>query len=61
LNTAGNAITFEDNLQASAGSLAFDNDELTLSYTNASGVTIEFGEKSVFYGKASEAIASQES
>jgi len=57
LNTAGNAITFEDNLQASAGSLAFDNDELTLSYTNASGVTIEFGEKSVFYGKASEAIA----
>lgn len=57
LNTAGNAITFETDLGVADGSLAYDNDENTLTYTNASGISIELGEKSVFYGKADEAIS----
>ena len=57
LNTAGNAITFEDEGGAAAGSLAYDVDESTVAYTNADGVSIELGEKNVFYGKADEAIS----
>ena len=57
LNTAGNAITFEDDAEASAGSLSYNNGENTVAYTNADGVSIELGEKNVFYGKAAEAIS----
>jgi hypothetical protein len=57
LNTAGNAITFEDEGGVAAGSLAYDVDESTVAYTNALGVSIELGEKSVFYGKAAEDIS----
>ena len=52
LNTAGNAITFED-----GGNLSYSNSKNTLVYTNADGVPIELGEKNVFYGKAAEAIS----
>jgi hypothetical protein len=52
LNTAGNAITFED-----GGNLSYSNSKNTLVYTNADGVSIELGEKNVFYGKAAEAIS----
>ena len=57
LNTAGNAITFETAGGVAAGSLAYDVDESTVAYTNADGVSIELGEKNVFYGKADEVIS----
>ena len=57
LQANGYVINFQDESSNPAGSLGYDVDEKTISYTNASGVTIEFGEKNVFYGKASEPIA----
>jgi len=57
LQANGYVINFQDEFSEAAGSLGYDVDEKTISYTNASGVTIELGEKNVFYGKAAEAIS----
>ena len=57
LQANGYVINFQDEASNPAGSLGYDVDEETISYTNASGVTIEFGEKNVFYGRADEAIS----
>lgn len=57
LQANGYVINFQNEFSDPAGSLGYDVDEQTISYTNASGVTIEFGEKNVFYGKAAEPIS----